>query len=70
MDEKIKAGRGGARPGSGPKVPGRVSRHQVTLDDETLAIVRVLGNGNVSNGIRVASRIAAEARWAGNIPEQ
>ena len=65
MEEKNKAGHGGARPGAGRKpksATGPAPRRQVTLDDETLAILRELGDGNVSEGIRVAARIAAEAR--------
>ncbi len=53
--------RGGARPNSGPKTElgGQpVRRVQVSLDDRTLELLKVLGNGNVSAGIRHAARVA------------
>ena len=53
---------GGARPGSGPKpihdVP--MTRRNVMLDDETVEKARRIGEGNVSEGIRIAVRRAKE----------
>lgn len=56
--------RGGARPGSGrPKSTGAglALRRQVTLDDATVATLRWLGNGNISEGIRIAASLAEKA---------
>jgi len=57
--------RGGARPNAGPKpadgVRG-VTRYNVTLDDQSEAIARQLGEGDRSLGIRRAlAMIAAMA---------
>jgi len=57
MQEK----RGGARPNSGKKteLDGQPTRRvQVSLDAHTLELLAVLGDGNVSKGIRVAARAA------------
>lgn len=57
-----KPGRGGARPGSGPKLEvGSVRRVSVTLDPESIELAENLGGGNVSRGIRAALRIASGA---------
>lgn len=53
--------RGGARPNSGPKteLEGQpTKRVQVSLDDRTVELLKVVGNGNVSAGIRHAARVA------------
>lgn len=50
--------RGGARPGSGPKpADGKrgMTRRNVMLDDETVAQLRELGDGELSLGIRRAA---------------
>lgn len=59
MQEK----RGGARPNSGKKteLDGQPTRRvQVSLDAHTLELLAVLGDGNVSKGVRVAARVAYE----------
>lgn len=53
--------RGGPRPFSGRKTElhGQpTQRVQVSLDAETLELLRVVGAGNVSLGVRKAARIA------------
>lgn len=53
--------RGGARPFSGKKTElGGQPTHrvQVSLDTRTLEMLAVLGDGNVSRGIRAAARVA------------
>lgn len=59
-----KPNRGGARPGSGPKpihdVP--MTRRNVMLDDETVDKARRIGEGNVSEGIRIAVRKTKEGK--------
>lgn len=56
-------GRGGARPGTGPKIEvDSVRRVSVTLDPESIELAERLGDGNVSRGIRAALRIASGAR--------
>lgn len=46
--------RGGARPGAGkPKIEGLV-RVQITITEKDKAKAKKLGNGNVSEGIRIA----------------
>lgn len=62
--DKTKGEHGGARTGAGRKpitAGGPVPRRQVTFDDETKDLLKAIGNGNVSEGIRIAARIAAEA---------
>lgn len=52
---------GGPRPHSGKKTElgGQPTRRvQVTLDERTLEFLNVLGEGNVSKGIRLAARVA------------
>lgn len=52
---------GGARRNSGPKtemVGEPMKRVQVSLDIRTLDLLQVLGDGNVSKGIRHAARVA------------
>lgn len=50
--------KGGAREGAGapPKYGEAMSRYQVILDDDTVAKLRALGDGNLSAGIRTAAR--------------
>ena len=53
--------RGGARPNSGPKteLEGQpTKRVQVSLDSRTVDLLKVVGHGNVSAGIRHAARVA------------
>jgi hypothetical protein len=55
--------RGGARPRSGPKTElnGQpVRRVQLTLDDRTVKLLKVLGDGNASKGARISAEIAYE----------
>lgn len=54
MDEKLKkTGHGGARAGAGRK-PGTLPTRcvNVSLDEQTLAAARAIGDGNVSEGLR------------------
>ena len=65
-----KSKRGGVRPGSGrPSADGAtgVHRYNVTLDSESEALARQLGDGDRSLGIR---RALAHARSAGLIGGQ
>lgn len=53
--------RGGARRNTGPKTElmGQPARRvQVRLDDRSIELLRVLGNGNVSRGARIAADVA------------
>lgn len=60
-----KAGRGGARNGSGPKIEVEsVRRVSVTLDPASIELAEKLGDRNVSRGIRMALRLATEDRLA------
>lgn len=60
MDSALRDGTflilGGARPGSGPKPihDAPMTRRNVMLDDETVEKARRIGEGNVSEGIRMA----------------
>ncbi len=48
---------------TGPKTerPGEpLTRHQVLIDALSLRMLRVLGNGNLSKGIREAAKVAYE----------
>lgn len=49
-----KQGRGGPRSNAGRKTEGylEVSKRTVTLDDMTIRKAKVLGNGNLSQGLR------------------
>lgn len=52
---------GGARRNSGPKTElfgEPMQRIQASLDARTVDLLKVLGDGNVSKGIRVAARVA------------
>lgn len=52
---------GGARPGSGRKTElnGQpVRRVNVTLDERTVKLLLVLGNGNLSKGVRQSAEVA------------
>ena len=50
--------RGGRREGAGRPRVG--SRRQVVLDDDTVAVLTELGDGNLSAGIREAAQIIAQ----------
>lgn len=54
--------RGGARQGAGRKPLGAepMQRHQVLLDAASERVLRMLGNGNLSAGIRASARLAAD----------
>lgn len=58
---------GGARPGSGRpsvragKPQGKTPHGTIRLTDDQAAIARQLGNGNLSEGIRVALEMAAKS---------
>lgn len=54
---KTKIEHGGARPGAGrPKqADGTTKDRRVSLDDHTVAIMRQIGDGNLSKGIRKAA---------------
>lgn len=58
MSEEIT--HGGTRRNSGRKtekaVEGPVKKHTVTLDEMTVRMLKVVGAGEVSRGIRVAAR--------------
>lgn len=59
--EKPKNRHGGARPGSGRKTKdGRkgMIRISVSLDSETMAFCREIGQGDISAGIRIAVAMA------------
>lgn len=60
---------GGARNGAGlaPDTDGqKTAKHTVTLDIATVALMKELGNGNLSRGIREAARrLAANATGKG-----
>lgn len=62
MDEiKPKSKRGGARKNAGrkPENPGEAMTHKtITLDSMSLRKLLVLGDGEVSRGVRVAAEIA------------
>lgn len=55
--------RGGPRPGSGRKTQDGakgLTRHMVTLDPETTAMMRLIGEGQLSLGIRRAAILVRE----------
>lgn len=55
--------RGGPRPGSGRKTHDGakgLTRHMVTLDPETVGMMRLIGEGQLSLGIRRAAILARE----------
>lgn len=51
--------RGGKRPGAGRPSLGRSERINSWQSPETVAQLRALGGGNVSEGIRIAAEIAS-----------
>lgn len=53
--------RGGKRPGAGRPSEGRSERINSWQSPETVAQLRALGGGNVSEGIRIAAEIASRA---------
>ena len=60
-----KRGRGGARPGSGPKPQGPLPLNvpvSIRMTSEDVALARRLGNGIVGAGIRLALDEAAQRR--------
>jgi len=63
MEKGKKKTSGGRREGAGrkPGVEGPVKRYGVTLDDESDAIARELGQGDRSKGIRKALEMAKAA---------
>lgn len=56
MPDKPKSKRGGTRPGAGAplKYGARLTQINVRLDAQTIELLLVLGNGNLTTGIRVA----------------
>jgi hypothetical protein len=49
----------------GPRVEpaiGPVKRTTVSLDEKTIELLRIIGRGNVSKGIRRAARVAMMSR--------
>ena len=55
MPAKKKPTHGGERPGAGrPTIPGLVRQTTATLDEDTRERARKIGNGNISEGIRIA----------------
>ena len=69
MTEEKKDGRGGKRRNSGrktePDVDGPVRKHTVTLDEMTERKLKVLGDGNMSRGIRRSAKHTYDAYQAG-----
>ena len=67
----MKQGHGGARRNAGRKsaVPGEtMKRVCVTLDERTLRLLDVLGEGNISQGVRVAADLGYDAWQAKRDP--
>jgi hypothetical protein len=62
-------GRGGKRRNSGRKteVGDKVKKHTVTLDPMTVRKLKVIGEGELSRGIRVAGSYTYDAYQAGKI---
>lgn len=64
-DSGMEVQTGGKRRNSGrktePEVTGQVAKHTVTFDETTLRLLRVLGAGQVSRGIRKAARYTYNA---------
>ncbi|MDR1529896.1 MAG: hypothetical protein LBS40_05805 [Burkholderiales bacterium] len=53
--DQAPAGRGGARAGAGrPKVLERARRINIMLDAATVADATIIGDGNISAGVRIA----------------
>ena len=62
--------RGGARRNTGPKTEllGQPTRRvQVRLDDRSIELLRVIGNGNVSRGARIAADAAYDLYQKGRL---
>lgn len=67
----MKQSHGGARRNAGrkPTLPGEtMKRVCVTLDERTLRLLGVLGEGNLSQGVRVAADVAYDAWQAKRDP--
>ena len=67
----MKQTHGGARRNAGRKstVPGEtMTRVCVTLDERTLRLLKVLGDENISQGVRVAADVAYDAWQAKRDP--
>lgn len=65
--------KGGARKGAGlaPDAAGqKTAKHTVTLDAFTVAFLELLGNGNLSRGIREAARKLAPKKTPHNVDLQ
>lgn len=63
--------RGGPRKGSGLAADAggvKTKKHTVTLDAFTVAFLELLGNGNLSRGIREAARKLAPKKTPPNAP--
>lgn len=62
---------GGTRRNSGrktePEVTGKVSKHTVTYDEMTERMLKVIGKGEVSRGIRKATRFAYDGYQNGRL---
>lgn len=58
--------RGGARPGAGRKAPtsdgGDLIRKTVTLDQRTIDAAKHLGYGELSEGLRLAVKLASRIK--------
>lgn len=67
----MKQNHGGARRNAGrkPVLPGEtMKRVCVTLDERTVRLLNVLGEGNLSQGVRVAADVAYDAWQAKRDP--
>jgi hypothetical protein len=54
---------GGHRKGAG-RPPQGMMRKTVTIDEQTIAILTQLGDGELSKGIRIAAQIASQTKPA------
>jgi hypothetical protein len=64
--------RGGARPRTGPKTELKgqpVRRVQLTLDDRTIELLKVIGNGNLSKGARISADAAYDLYQRDRLPQ-
>ena len=55
--------RGGARPNAGRKteMTEKMRTVALSLDERTVSLLKVVGDGNVSRGVRAAARLAYDA---------
>lgn len=59
------------KPGRKPLIPGeQQTRRNVTFDGMTLRQLLVVGNGNLSRGIRLATKIAWDRYQSGAVMPQ